>query len=40
VTLVEPEGGDAGGTLVAQGTPEQVAKVAQRHTGRYLKKAL
>lgn len=32
-----PEGGDGGGTIVAQGTPEQVAKCAQSHTGRYLK---
>ncbi len=33
-----PEGGDAGGTLIAQGTPGQVAQVAGSHTGRYLKK--
>lgn len=32
-----PEGGEGGGTIVAQGTPEQVAKCAQSHTGRYLK---
>jgi len=31
-----PEGGDGGGRLVAAGTPEQVARVAQSHTGRYL----
>jgi excinuclease ABC subunit A len=31
-----PEGGDRGGTIVAQGTPEQVAKVKASHTGRYL----
>ncbi|XWV15339.1 MAG: excinuclease ABC subunit UvrA [Gemmatimonas sp.] len=31
-----PEGGTRGGTIVAQGTPEQVAKVPQSHTGRYL----
>jgi excinuclease ABC subunit A len=31
-----PEGGDAGGTLVAEGPPEAVAKVAGSHTGRYL----
>jgi excinuclease ABC subunit A len=32
-----PEGGEAGGQIVAQGTPEQVAKVATSHTGRFLK---
>jgi excinuclease ABC subunit A len=31
-----PEGGDAGGRIVAQGTPEQVAGVAQSYTGRFL----
>lgn len=31
-----PEGGSGGGTLVAEGTPEQVAKVKASHTGRYL----
>lgn len=35
-----PEGGDAGGMIVAQGTPEQVAKVRESYTGQYLKKAL
>ncbi len=35
-----PEGGAGGGTIVAQGTPEQVAKVSASHTGRYLKKVL
>ena len=35
-----PEGGDGGGTVVATGTPEQVAKVKKSHTGRYLKKCL
>ncbi len=35
-----PEGGNQGGTIVAQGTPEDVAKVAQSHTGFYLKKVL
>ena len=35
-----PEGGDAGGQVVAQGTPIQVAKVEKSHTGRYLKKLL
>jgi excinuclease ABC subunit A len=31
-----PEGGDAGGQIVAEGRPEQVAKVATSHTGRFL----
>ncbi|MEZ6242378.1 MAG: excinuclease ABC subunit UvrA [Phycisphaerales bacterium] len=31
-----PEGGDGGGTLVATGTPEQVARAKGSHTGRYL----
>ena len=35
-----PEGGNAGGQIVAQGTPEQVAKVAQSYTGQYLKALL
>jgi len=35
-----PEGGQAGGMIVAQGTPEDVAKVAASHTGHYLKKYL
>ncbi len=32
-----PEGGDAGGLLIASGTPEQVAKVKGSYTGQYLK---
>ena len=35
-----PEGGDAGGYLVAEGTPEQVAAVEASHTGRYLRALL
>ena len=35
-----PEGGSGGGTIVATGTPEQVAKVKKSHTGRFLKQAL
>jgi excinuclease ABC subunit A len=31
-----PEGGSAGGQIIAQGTPEQVAKVKQSYTGQYL----
>jgi len=35
-----PEGGDQGGKIVAQGTPEQVAKVKESYTGKYLKEVL
>jgi excinuclease ABC subunit A len=35
-----PEGGAGGGTVVAHGTPRDVAKCAASHTGRYLKKLL
>lgn len=35
-----PEGGDGGGTLVAEGTPEQVAECEDSYTGQYLKKYL
>ena len=35
-----PEGGDQGGTIVATGTPEEVAKVDGSYTGQYLKKVL
>ncbi len=35
-----PEGGDGGGTIVAKGTPEQVAKVEKSFTGQYLKPLL
>ena len=35
-----PEGGDAGGKVVGAGTPEQLARNSQSHTGRYLVKAL
>ena len=35
-----PEGGNQGGTVVAQGTPEDVAQVKGSYTGRYLKKML
>ncbi|MCL2024734.1 MAG: excinuclease ABC subunit UvrA [Coriobacteriia bacterium] len=31
-----PEGGERGGRIVAQGTPEEVAQVAESHTGKYL----
>ncbi|MET0433058.1 excinuclease ABC subunit UvrA [Cellulomonas sp. Y8] len=35
-----PEGGSGGGTVVAQGTPEQVARVAASHTGTFLAEVL
>ncbi|MDB5175526.1 MAG: uvrA [Candidatus Saccharibacteria bacterium] len=35
-----PEGGNAGGMVVAEGTPEQVAKVAASYTGQFLKRML
>ena len=35
-----PDGGDEGGTIVATGTPEAVAKVEQSYTGQFLKKIL
>jgi len=35
-----PEGGDGGGTVVAEGTPEQVAEAAGSHTGEYLRPKL
>ncbi|MEP1520052.1 excinuclease ABC subunit UvrA [Ascidiaceihabitans sp.] len=37
---IGPEGGDGGGTVVAVGTPEHVASVAESHTGYYLKDIL
>lgn len=35
-----PEGGENGGYVIAEGTPEQVTKVSKSHTGRYLKTLL
>ena len=32
-----PEGGDGGGRIIAQGTPEQIVKVAASYTGKYLR---
>jgi excinuclease ABC subunit A len=40
VVDVGPEGGKHGGSIVAQGTPEQVAEAPQSHTGKYLKELL
>lgn len=37
---IGPEGGDDGGSIIATGTPEQVAEVAESFTGQYLKKVL
>ena len=37
---IGPEGGDGGGRVVATGTPEEVADVAESHTGHYLKPML
>ena len=37
---IGPEGGDGGGMIVAEGTPEEVAQVERSHTGRYLKPML
>ena len=35
-----PEGGDGGGTVIAQGTPEEVAANERSYTGQYLKRLL
>ena len=35
-----PEGGDGGGRVIAEGTPEQIAEVSGSHTGQYLKPKL
>ena len=35
-----PEGGDGGGTVIAQGTPEEICEVKQSYTGRFLKSYL
>lgn len=35
-----PEGGDGGGTIIAEGTPEAIAAVPESYTGQYLKKVL
>jgi excinuclease ABC subunit A len=35
-----PEGGNAGGLIVAEGTPEQIAKKKDSYTGQYLTKML
>jgi excinuclease ABC subunit A len=35
-----PEGGEAGGEVLAAGTPEQIAEVEESHTGRFLRAVL
>ena len=35
-----PEGGDKGGEIIAVGTPEQIAEIAESHTGHFLKRVL
>ena len=35
-----PEGGSGGGTIVAEGTPEDIARVPESHTGRFLAEIL
>ena len=37
---IGPEGGDKGGTVIAKGTPEEVANMPQSYTGKYVKKYL
>lgn len=37
---IGPEGGDKGGTVIAEGTPEEVAENKKSYTGRYIKKML
>lgn len=37
---IGPEGGDAGGSVIAQGTPEQVAEIKESYTGQFLKEKL
>ena len=37
---IGPEGGDNGGTVIAQGTPEEVARCENSYTGQYVKKYL
>jgi excinuclease ABC subunit A len=35
-----PDGGDAGGRVVAEGSPEEVAQVDESHTGHFLRRIL
>ena len=40
LSILGPEGGDKGGTIVATGTPEEIAEVEASYTGHYLKPIL
>ena len=40
VIALGPEGGEGGGTIIATGTPEEIAAVSESYTGHYLKKVL
>ena len=40
IIVMGPEGGDGGGTVIAEGTPESVAGVASSHTGRFIQEVL
>jgi len=35
-----PEGGEGGGRIVAEGRPEDIVRIAESHTGRYLRDVL
>jgi excinuclease ABC subunit A len=35
-----PEGGSGGGRIIGEGPPEQIAALAESHTGRYLQRVL
>ena len=37
---IGPEGGDGGGTVIAKGTPEEIAECENSYTGEYVKKFL
>lgn len=37
---IGPEGGDGGGTVIGQGTPEEIANIKKSYTGKYLKRIL
>ena len=37
---IGPEGGDGGGTVIAEGTPEEIARCPQSYTGQYVKRYL
>ena len=37
---IGPEGGDSGGQIIANGTPEDVAKIKESYTGQFLKENL